>query len=523
MSRGTAPRPPRTGRAPAPARRTGALALLLSLLVGLVLASAAHASSGEVVAWGENSLGELGDGTTTPFTEQPVAVCAPTYTGLGNCPASEHLKKVKAISAGGEHSLALLINGTVLAWGTNEEGALGDGVLSGGFSDVPVLVCEVGWTPGTKCPAGHELKEVLQISAGDKWSNIALLKSGKVVTWGSNASGQLGEGSFSPPYSPVPVYPCAAGVNVDNVTCPGGPYLTGVERVSAAPAHDVAILKVKHEAVAWGANQYGQVGHKFWTSSLPTGTNRAEAVCAVEEAAGPPCPNHLKEVLAVSFGLKHNVALIQAKLKGVKGKRNEIVAFGEDAFGQLGVASPGGPETCGNTVEPCSTVPVYVCETNYSGSGPCPTTQLGEAMDVGAGGSHSLALLSSGQVRAWGENTYGSLGNNETSTREVPVPVCELGFGPPSTPCPSANYLTGISAISAGGFHNLALTTTGEVDSWGEDASGQLGDGSTVNSPVPVRVCEGGWPGTGACPLGSHLTKVKAVSAGLYHSLALVP
>ena len=91
---------------------------------------------------------------------------------------------------------------------------------------------------------------------------------------------------------------------------------------------------------------------------------------------------------------------------------------------------------------------------------------------VSAGNSHSLALLSDGTVRAWGDNTDGQLGNGTNIQQLTPVPVIGL---------------SGVSALSAGGLHNLAIVNGG-VMAWGENSAGQLGDGTINNRATAVNV-----------------------------------
>ena len=108
---------------------------------------------------------------------------------------------------------------------------------------------------------------------------------------------------------------------------------------------------------------------------------------------------------------------------------------------------------------------------------------------VAVGALHSLALTSTGAVFAWGYNTDGELGDGGTANSDVPVKV-KLPAG------------TKVTAIAAGGYDSLALTSTGAVFAWGYNADGELGDGGTANSDVPVKV---------KLPAG---TKVTAVAAG---------
>ncbi|WP_104087004.1 RCC1 domain-containing protein [Arthrobacter sp. GMC3] len=119
-------------------------------------------------------------------------------------------------------------------------------------------------------------------------------------------------------------------------------------------------------------------------------------------------------------------------------------------------------------------------------------------MDLDAGSCHSLGIGTDGSAWAWGNNADGKLGDGTTRNSFAPVRVL-LGTG------------VTVAAVSAGGFHSLALGIDGALWAWGNNADGQLGNGSTstVNSSIPVRV---------SFPAGVTVT---AVSAGAFHSLAL--
>jgi hypothetical protein len=128
---------------------------------------------------------------------------------------------------------------------------------------------------------------------------------------------------------------------------------------------------------------------------------------------------------------------------------------------------------------------------------PAAVPGLSGVTAVAAGEEHSLALLSDGTVMAWGENRYGQLGSGSTAGSAVPVPV---------------KGLTGVTAIAGGGQHALALLSGGTVMSWGDNSNDQLGDGHDVStqslSTVPVPVVK--------------ITGVRAVAAGSEDSLALL-
>ena len=106
-----------------------------------------------------------------------------------------------------------------------------------------------------------------------------------------------------------------------------------------------------------------------------------------------------------------------------------------------------------------------------------PSAPLTGVIAIAAGCDHSLALLSNGTVKAWGDNSVGQLGNGSTGGADgTPATVIDL---------------TGVRGISAGGFHNLARLSDGTLRAWGRNNAGQLGNGSTTDSGIPVTVRTG--------------------------------
>jgi hypothetical protein len=362
-------------------RRGGASLRLLAIVAVLtmVLAGRASAAAFGASAWGENSAGQLGNGTTTS-SDTPVAV--------------KELAGVTAISAGGEHSLALLSNGTVMAWGNNEAGQLGNG--KNAKSNVPVAV--------------KGLTGVTAISAGGEHS-LALLSNGTVMAWGANAEGQLGNGKNAKSNVPVAVKG-----------------LTGVTAISAGGEHSLALLK-SGAVMAWGSNLSGQLGVG---SEQVKGEEEVEEV-EIEKSDVPVAVKGLTGVKAVAAGGEHSLALLAT---GV------VVAWGSNSAGQLGNGTRGG---FANTATPVS--------------------GLTGVAAISAGAHHSLALLAGGTIMAWGYNPFGQLGDGSKVDKDVPVAVADL---------------VGVAGISAGGASSLSFGTPSPIVTELQPIAGPTSGGTSV-------------------------------------------
>lgn len=143
---------------------------------------------------------------------------------------------------------------------------------------------------------------------------------------------------------------------------------------------------------------------------------------------------------------------------------------------------------------------------NGVGATTTPTQVVGLAQStaIAAGYQHSLSLARDGTVWAWGSNVSGQLGNGTIFDSSSPLQVLDSGGG---------GHLTGIVGVAAGSSHSLALAADGTVWAWGSDSSGELGDKGSVAKSLPVHVLGPG--GTGV------LDGVVAVAAGSNYSVAL--
>ena len=321
-----------------------------------------------------------------------------------------------AVASGG-HSLILKPDGTVQASGWNDYGQLGDGTTGGVARTVQVV----------------GLTDVVAVAAGLSHS-IAVKSDGTVWTWGRNDYGQLGiEGGDRP--TPVQA-----------------PGLSGVVAVAAGYQHSLAI-RDDGTVWAWGRNDSSQLGVSGPSSSTPAQVGTLSAV------------------VAVAGGVFHSLAL---KSDGT------VWAWGANGQGQLGRGAIGDP--------PATPTPVQVVD-GFGG-------YLSGVKKIATTSSHNLAVKADGTVWAWGANSYGQLGNGV------------LGTGTDSGAPVQAAGLTGVVDVAAGDGHSVALEADGTVWTWGHNGYGQLGTGARdAPHPTPTRV--GGFSG------------VVTISAGGLSTLAL--
>src|SRR5579884_3346311 len=200
---------------------------------------------------------------------------------------------------------------------------------------------------------------------------------------------------------------------------------------------------------AWGRNGAGQLGD---------GTNidrsAPERVTGLSDVRASP--------VAIAAGLRHSLAL---KNDGT------VWAWGDNSVGELG----DGTTTDRNT--------------------PVQVSGLDNVIGIAAGASHNLAVRSDGTVWAWGSNDMGQLGNGDTG-------------GYSTKPIQVSGGMTNARAVAAGLVHSLAVKDDGTVWAWGDNGTGQLGDGTTVSRTSPVQVSGG-------------MVHATVAAAGSYFSLAL--
>src|SRR5271165_152133 len=204
-----------------------------------------------VAAGGRHSLALLANGTVVGWGYNAFGQLGDESTGEASVPvAVKDLSGVKAIAAGGDHSLALLDNGTLMAWGDDESGQLGNGKTSEEPVELPVAV--------------KGLTGVKAIAAGAN-DSLALLNNGTVWAWGEGEAGELGNGTVKQSATPVQVKG-----------------LTGVKAIAAGGEFDLAVLS-NGTVEAWGSNEFGQLGDEEVeeTSDVPVPVSSLSGVTAV--------------------------------------------------------------------------------------------------------------------------------------------------------------------------------------------------------------------------------------------------
>lgn len=379
-------------------------------------------------------------------------------------------------------------SGDAVAWGANGSGQLGDGSML--QSNKPVAV--------------SGLTQVVAVGSGGAHS-LALLADGTLWAWGDNTWGQLGDNSTQ--QSSVPV----------QVTG-----LTGLTITAIAVGNNHNLVLTSDGTVyAWGDNNYGKIGQ---------GVVSGKYLTPEQVKASAAASDYLTDVVAIAAGFGHSVALKSDA---------SVWAWGRNSDGELG-----------NNDKPNSSA--YPSQVKDS-----PTTDLMDVTAVAVGAYHCFAMKAGGGVWAWGDNAQGQLGDGSNVDRAVAGQIAAwtgvtsivggelhtLALKPDSTVLAcgdnyyrqlgdstgtdhwtpvqvwapgGSGFLSGVSAVSGGRRHSVALKSDGTVFSWGNNSFGQLGNPAiTYYSALPVQVVHPTDP-------GEYLASVAAVGAGWYHNLAIV-
>lgn len=368
------------------------LGRLVSIAAGLFHTLAVK-DDGTVWAWGDNRFGQLGDGTTSNKST-PVQV-----TGLTS---------VVAVAAGPFHSLAVKSDGTVWAWGLNYSGELGDGTTTNRLTpvQVPGLTDVIAVAGG----GGAYVLITATVTPACYEHSLALKKDGTVWAWGSNRYGELGDGTTTAKSTPVQV-----------VGLGGSGYLTGVVAIAAGGHHCLA-LKSDGTVWAWGKGTEGQLGN-----------NAASNSATPVQVVGPGGVDYLTGIIAIAAGSYYatSVGALVGYSLALKSD-GTVWSWGANYYGELGDGTTSSKSTPVNVSGLTDVTAIVGARGGYLG-------------DNTPRGGFSLAVKSDGTIWSWGLNNSGQLGDGTTSNRLTPVKVSGKG---------------NVTTVAAGGHHSVAANTT---------------------------------------------------------------
>ena len=351
------------------------------------------------------------------------------------------------IAVGGDHGIAIRTDGALFAWGHGGQGQRGDGTTTdslwpkraGGASDWAAPAA--GWvhsfglkTGGTLWGWGQgpvelgipvpdsQLETPTQVGSDATWATIVagsyfslgLRNTGQLWDWGANTAGQLGRNTT---YSPLEAGPVGTAQ-----------WAT----VKAGQDHAIGLQK-DGTLYTWGSGWNGRLGDGSAHANTQTPTK---------------VPGTTADWASVCAGSEFSLA---TKTNG------ELWAWGDDSHGQLG--------------------------DDRSGTGVIQLTprRIGTDTDwvaLAAGRYHTLALKGDGSLWAWGDNSYGQLGDATTTMRTHPV---QIG---------ADTDWVAVAAGSSGADVSLALKADGTVWGWGRNVSGGVGDGTTIERHSPVKILD---------------------------------
>ncbi|HEY8923110.1 MAG TPA: RCC1 repeat-containing protein [Polyangia bacterium] len=415
-----------------------------------VATGAAHTCAltavGEIWCWGANQVGQLGDGTTDG---RPWAAPVPT--------SSDAL----TLAAGAYHTCATRVDGGVVCWGANQAGQLGEGTTSNIGVPVPANGIQFG----------------AEVAAGDTFS-CARRTDGTIGCWGDNRLGQLG-----------------TQTSIRRTQPSQEVALADVRSIGAAGDHTCALQRAGNDAagnpswaaLCWGHNQAGELGDgtridRYTPTTLKIPLDAAEIApgfthtclrttdarvwCWGRGASGQLGTSSAIDLLfpAAVIGVPGASALGAGGAHTCAVVSGQPVCWGAGTDGQLG---DGG---AADQTRPVATLGFDVPD----------------VVAVRLGAAHSCALRASGQVACWGANDHGQLGYDpgDLPSSASPLPVAAPGAVP-----------VAVVSLAAGDRHTCAAYADGSAACWGAGTDGQLGWSATAlidhGAPSAVRDATG--------------------------------
>ncbi len=455
---------------------------------------------GHLSCWGSTLQGRLGLGDTSAIQDSGGVLSEPSWVRPKLWGNASHQVPVVSVSAGGEHTCAVLADGSLWCWGAGGSGQLGIG--STPFSQLePKRVNEKFWGN-----ASYQVP-VVAVSAGADHT-CAVLADGSLWCWGLRANTRLGLMRSE-----------TAGGSLGRVTSPrlvhlGSRFQEDSSHVHPAHGQRGGALGVQVSAgeaftLVLHEGQLTLFGH-FKPTFPPTpalknkqprpvltlsgphtpGSNTFAALVVAGDVAVNPAMKPIGQLLSVATGHRHSCAILEDR---------SLACWGSAANGRLGEGTDGAQSAAVRTPQP-----VRAAEWgNASHQVPVHT--------VAAGDAHTCAVLGDGSLWCWGAGSFGQLGLG-VFTRSVVYPqrIRPAAWG-------NGSYQVQVISVSAGDFHTCAVLGNGSLWCWGRGYDGQLGVGGSGSLAYsePRQVLPTAWN-------QSYDLHVAAVSAGSAHTCAVL-
>lgn len=363
--------------------------------------------------------------------------------------------EVVSVSLGNGHSGAITRDGSLYMWGENYSGQVGNGTTE--KQTVPVKI----------------LNNVASVSLGDNYSG-AITQDGSLYMWGQNKYGQVGNGTWKDQTRPVKVLDNVVSVSLEDFD-------------NFGYAHSGAITK-DGSLYMWGCNRSDEVGNGI--SSV--GEIRPVKV--------------LDNVASVSLGEYHSGAIT---------KDGSLYMWGYNFDGEVGNGTTIAWEIPVKVLDNVTSFSLgdhhsgaitrdgslYMWGANHAGQvgngtktyQTTPVKVLDNVATVNLGYMYSGAITRDGSLYMWGANNFGQVGNGTETDQTIPVKVLDN--------IASVNLEFAQGSLA----HSGAITEDGSLYMWGANCHGEMGNGTTVNQIIPIKV----------------LDNAETVSLGDHHSGAL--
>ncbi|KAE8810905.1 ultraviolet-B receptor UVR8-like [Hordeum vulgare] len=360
-------------------------------------------------------------------------------------------QSVILISAGANHSAALLSGQMVCSWGRGEDGQLGHGDSEDRPVPTVLTSFDVPRVTSVICGADHTIA----------YSDDEM----QLYSWGWGDFGRLGHGNSSDVFNPQPIV-ALQGMKIKQIAC--------------GDSHCLAVT-FNGQVHSWGRNQNGQLGlGNNQDSLLPQKLKAFEGVCVKMIAAGAEHTTAITEggdLYGWGWGRYGNLGLsdrddrsVPEKVSSVEGEKMVLVAcgwrhsvsvsssgalytYGWSKYGQLGHGDFQ-DHLVPRKLEALKDVPIS---------------------QISGGWRHTMAVAEDGKLYGWGWNKFGQVGVEDNVDHCSPV---EVNF-------PDEQKIV---QVACGWRHTLALTENKNIFSWGRGASGQLGHGEIIDRNTPKMI-----------------------------------